>query len=295
MDFSSSPHHCTTTTITTTTSRSSSNGSSWCESDFTSEYLPSSWGSNSQEDVEQPEVQVDKKHYLPRVGEDCLETTTGTETYADVGHRGELWCHEKEQQSPVSVLDFEVGEDAEPFLSFTRSLANVERTRQSLMQKIQHFENLAKLEPFNLEEWMSMEENTKFEEEEELNEFEMKARELLTHVKTTSTVDIGKAEVEQLILDFFRDELSTKRCKSKKADDEFDCEMVSMAKAWVSGKYNGVHDWGIKHKKEAYVSDMDRRESWSNFEEEQKQLASEIETGVLGGLLDEVLVDLFLH
>ncbi len=87
MDFSSSPHHCTTTTITTTTSRSSSSGSSWCESDFTSEYLPSSWGSNSQEDVEQPEVQVDKKHYLPRVGEDCLETTTGTETYADVGHR----------------------------------------------------------------------------------------------------------------------------------------------------------------------------------------------------------------
>ena len=84
LDFNSSPNRCTTTTITTgsTNTTCSSNSSSWCESDFTSEYLPS-WGRNSQDNVVN-EVEVGKK-YLPRVGEDCLKTTTGTETYADVG------------------------------------------------------------------------------------------------------------------------------------------------------------------------------------------------------------------
>lgn len=159
------------------------------------------------------------------------------------------------------------------------------------MQKIQVFESLAKLEPFNQEECMSMEENTKFDEEEP-DEFE-KVSELF--VKTASTVDIGSAGVELLLLDFFRDELTTKRCQTKMDDDEFDSEVVSKANAWVRGEQNGLHEWGIEHKREAYISDMYRRERWSNFEEEQEELAFEFETGILGDLLDEVLVDLFLH
>ncbi|KAL4621763.1 hypothetical protein ACB092_06G252600 [Castanea dentata] len=292
LDFNSSPSHCTTTTITTgsTNTTCSSNNSSWCESDFTSEYLPSWGGGNSQDNVVN-EVDVGKK-YLPLVGEDCLKTTTGTETYADVGPNGELWCDEKEQQSPVSVLNFQVGEGEESFSSFTRSLANMERTRQNLLQKIQLFESLAKLEPFNQEECMSMEENTKFDEEEP-DEFEKKVSELF--VKTRSTVDIGNAGVELLLLDFFRDELTTKRCQTKMDDDEFDSEVVSTAKAWVRGEHNGLHEWGIEHKREAYISDMYRRERWSNFEGEQEELAFEFESGILGDLLDEVLVDLFLH
>jgi hypothetical protein len=167
-------------------------------------------------------------------------------------------------------------------------------TRQNLMQKIQQFENLAKLE-----EWMPMEENSRFEEEEEEeNEIERKVRELLNHVKATSSIDIGKAKVDKLFFDFFSDELmSSKRCQIKKDDDddEFNCEMVSMATAWMKGDHNGLHEWGIEHKKEAYVSEMDRRERWSSFEEEQEEIALEIETRVLGCLVDEVLADLFLH
>lgn len=171
-------------------------------------------------------------------------------------------------------------------------------TRQNLMQKIQQFENLAKLEPFDLEEWMPLEENTRFEEEEEENEIEKNVRELLNDVKATSSVDISKAKVEKLLFDFFSDDLmSSKRCQSRKDDDddEFNCEMVSMAKAWMKGNHNGLHEWGIEHKKEAYVSEMDGRERWSSFEEEQEEIALEIETRVLGCLMDEVLVDLFLY
>lgn len=165
-------------------------------------------------------------------------------------------------------------------------------TRQSLMQKIQLFESLAKLEPCNQEECVSSEENTKFDEEEP-DEFEKKVSELF--VKTTSTVDIGNAGVELLLLDFFRDELTTKRCQTKMDDDEFDSEVVSTGKAWVRGEHNELHEWGIEHKREAYISDMYRRERWSNFEGEQEELAFEFESGILGDLLDEVLVDLFLH
>lgn len=47
LNFSSSPHHCTTVTTTTgSTSFTSSGRSSWCDSDFTAEDLPS-WCSNS--------------------------------------------------------------------------------------------------------------------------------------------------------------------------------------------------------------------------------------------------------
>lgn len=72
-DFATSPHHCTTTTGSTSTT-CSSNGSSWCESDFTSEYLPPSWSSTSQECGE-TEVHLGKK-YLPCVGRDYVEAAS---------------------------------------------------------------------------------------------------------------------------------------------------------------------------------------------------------------------------
>lgn len=78
-------YYCTTTNSSNTTCSSSSNGSSWCESDFTSfEYLlsSSSWHGKSKECGEH-EVKVGKK-YLPSVGRDCLEVTAGTESYADM-------------------------------------------------------------------------------------------------------------------------------------------------------------------------------------------------------------------
>ncbi|GMI95779.1 TON1 Recruiting Motif 9 [Hibiscus trionum] len=97
-DFApSSPHHCTTATTTTTTTGSntpcSSNGSSWCDSDFTSEYSPSD---------EYGENEVGKK-LSPCVGKDPMETKTTTKTAGtDMGPR--YANEEAEQHSPVSVL-----------------------------------------------------------------------------------------------------------------------------------------------------------------------------------------------
>lgn len=56
-------HHCATTATngSTNSSCSNSNWSSWCDSDFTAEDLPS-WGTSSED-------------YLPGVGSDCMKAT----------------------------------------------------------------------------------------------------------------------------------------------------------------------------------------------------------------------------
>ncbi|KAF2315356.1 hypothetical protein GH714_038913 [Hevea brasiliensis] len=98
-DLASSPHHCTTTTTASTPCSScSNNGSSWCDSDFTSEY-------GNFDEYGENEV---SKGYLRRVGEDkdSKEQTTNYTNKA-VGIKEK----EKQQHSPVSVIDIEFEED----------------------------------------------------------------------------------------------------------------------------------------------------------------------------------------
>ncbi|GLT62217.1 hypothetical protein SLA2020_348710 [Shorea laevis] len=233
VDFTSSPQHCTTATVTTTTTGStntpcSSSGSSWCESDFTSEYSPEECG---------------EKH-LPCVGEELLmEPAIATAPEPAPGPKGELDYEDEEQQSPVSVPGFQYEEDEESISSFNQSLANVERTKQNLMQKIQRFECLAKMDPTNLEEW-----------------------------------------IEELT-------------RNKKYDrhNKGDEEMVRVAKAWMDGEHGGIVDWRAEDKREIFVKDMDGGLRWSKFEEEEENVACEVECGLMNHLLDELLGDLFSY
>ncbi|KAJ9171315.1 hypothetical protein P3X46_014702 [Hevea brasiliensis] len=98
-DLASSPHHCTTTTTASTPCSScSNNGSSWCDSDFTSEY-------GNFDEYGENEV---SKGYLRRVGEDKdskEQTTNYTNTAVGLKEK------EKQQPSPVSVIDIEFEED----------------------------------------------------------------------------------------------------------------------------------------------------------------------------------------
>ncbi|KAE8685102.1 Sterol-4alpha-methyl oxidase 1-1 [Hibiscus syriacus] len=103
-DFASSSSPQTTTTTGSSTP-CSSNGSSWCDSDFTSEYLPSDeYGEN--------ETDILGKKFSPCVGKDPMETTTTTttktaaNTYMGPKHASE----ETEPKSPQCVFDFEHGD-----------------------------------------------------------------------------------------------------------------------------------------------------------------------------------------
>lgn len=85
-DLAASPdYHCTAATTTTGSMNStpcSSNGSSWCDSDFTSEYLPSSSGNSEGYSVH--DVELGNK-FLPCVGRNSTKATTGAAVNTAVG------------------------------------------------------------------------------------------------------------------------------------------------------------------------------------------------------------------
>ena len=147
----------------------------------------------------------------------------------------------------------------------------------------------------DFDSWMSPEEDINLEEED--NGIEVRALELLNFVRATGlTPESCEDKMEdKLILDFFREELAGAQRNNQK-DDEFDREIVSKAEAWISGKYIAPFEWGVEHKKEAFVRDMQKGGKWNNkFEDEQEELALEIETAVLEFLVDELSVDLLLQ
>ncbi|GAV89871.1 hypothetical protein CFOL_v3_33283 [Cephalotus follicularis] len=280
-DFASTPNHCTGSTFSTPSG--SSDGSSLCDSDFTVEYSPH-WSGNPKE------FHGNKKKNLPCVGGDPTEVTTETTTNSAVGPKEdeELACEDKEQHSPVSVLHFQFSE-AELFSSIHQSLANGETgAKQRLMQKIQRFRTSAKMEPMNLETCRLVEDNTHFKDdhepnEEEPNEVEYRARQLLNQVKATNSLVNFKDNVDQLLLDLFRVELSSKRDNEIK-NDEFDYEMVRIAKSWLNGEH--------EHKRVVYAEGMDVEWMWSKFEVGQQELALEIANEVFKILVDELLVEI---
>ncbi|RVX00972.1 hypothetical protein CK203_022834 [Vitis vinifera] len=227
----------------TTTATTSSNGSSWCGSDFTADYVQS-WSGNSEEYSGANAVKVGEK-YLPGVGDGNANTTTRTTMSIDAG---ELRCEEKEQHSPVSVLDCPFTEDAEPFSFFIRD-----------------------------------------EEEEEAEE---KAMQLLDQVKAAGSVEFSKANLnDDLLLEFFRDELMKISRGNQTVDKEVDAEILKIAEAWLKGEF----EWGVETEKEACIRDMERGGRWRKFEEEEEEMALELEVLVFEILEDELLGDLFVN
>ncbi|KAJ6338092.1 hypothetical protein OIU76_007715 [Salix suchowensis] len=251
-DLPPSPHHCTTTT-TRSTSTTPRSGSSWCDSDFTSDYLPC-WNGNSDESVEnEAEAEAGKK-FSPCVGEDSLELTTETKRYTKVGPKED---EEEQQHSPASVIEFQFEEDEESSSSFHQCLATLDRTREKIMEKIRRFESLANLDPVNLDKWMSMDENIssgeddgddehsddlegiretnmiKDDEEEDINKVEEKAWNLLNQAKETGVECCNDVNLD-LLLNFFRDELATGTYETRK--NGIDLELLTKAKAWIKGE-----------------------------------------------------------
>ncbi|XP_058225542.1 uncharacterized protein LOC131334514 [Rhododendron vialii] len=273
-----------TTTSTGSASSSNTSATSWCDSDFTAEELPC-WGGNSCEYLE-------GKRFSP-------EVSVGGDSDSTVDPKGDASCEEiKEQNSPVSVLNFPIQEDEQSFSPFHQCLENLERRKHMLLQDLEHFEHLStKLGPTNVEDKCLDEEYSDCKEYHGDHDDkcvqkgggnEEKARQMLNHIRTTSSLETREASVDQLLLDFFSNELGTSRNQN---DARFDCGILRVAEDWVSGKYESF-EWEMEGKREAFVRDMERGERWKKFEEEIEELAMEMEAWVLDYLVDELVVDL---
>ncbi|KAK1376242.1 hypothetical protein POM88_032435 [Heracleum sosnowskyi] len=243
LDFSSSPHHCTTVTTTTgsTSTRSSSGRSSWCDSDFTAEDLPS-WCSNSSELLGETVAQRSKSQLLDG----------GMNKYCD---------EDKEQNSPVCVLDYVSQEEDESFSYFHQT----PRRSQTRTELSANKNNVTR--------------------EEEADGVEEKAMQLLNEIKTSISNSVECLEIDQefLLLDFFMQQLSD----NKKGDDE----LLKVAKDWIKGQADGSLEWEIVGKKEFSIRDMERGVKWNKFDEDEQELGLEIENQLLNQLVDELLSD----
>ncbi|KAJ0250039.1 Uncharacterized protein HA466_0142500 [Hirschfeldia incana] len=277
------PHQYTAKTMTTITGSSTGSDtscSSWCDSDFTSEFLPSSsWGGA----VEKEEGGENYK--LQCVGEDSCTAVTDADTV--VGPE----C-EEEQNSPVSVLELQHDEASDS--SFSQCLDNVERTKQKLMQTIERFENLANISPFNLDdEWdeeSCKDESCDTEIEEDEDEVEEKAGELWDRVKEKHAIWIHE---EHLIMDYFRDELM--QITNETHHQHFEEQLVGEAKRWLEGRRASELECGTaEQRRQACAKEIERLE-WNEkrMKEEREEVAMHVEDGLFSLLLSETLNALF--
>ncbi|KAE8694609.1 Detected protein of unknown function [Hibiscus syriacus] len=240
-----------------TTSRVSSNTSSnsWAESEFTEDVLQSSSG-NSESSSENDVV-----------ASNVVGVTAGEDSINFTGEQD--WRNEegKEQFSPVSVLDFPFDdvshfEDGSPYV-------------EGRKQKVPRFQSLAQLQPVDLQKRIAM---TELEENDKL----------LKLLKTKIPSQIFKFMDDNLLLDFFRETLTVD-------DDKAEEELYMEFEDCINGDCEDVFvGWETQEGRKAYLKEMERKENWRNFKEEEEGVGSALELEVFSSLVDELLTELFL-
>ncbi|KAJ3680048.1 hypothetical protein LUZ60_016326 [Juncus effusus] len=267
-------------------SSSGSSSSSWSQSDCTgSDFLCSSNGSSE---------------FLPDVAEE--------EKRSPAGHGGRdeekvIEEQEKEQLSPVSVMDFpfeeeeeeeeEIEEENETCSSESESSC-FERAKEELLQKLRRFECLAELEPMNLNDQFSAvddESSGHVSSDEDYTEqpsIRTQALELLCQIKTNS---INSDCLESLLTDFFTEELNNSNCNKNNKSD-YGLKLVEFVRKWVEGESECWEERECRGEME--IGQMEVNGRWRGFEGEKDDVAADLGFRVLEDLLDEVVLDLVL-
>ncbi|KVH89134.1 uncharacterized protein LOC112526672 [Cynara cardunculus var. scolymus] len=268
-----SPSRCTATTTATTTTSAGTPRSSWCDSDFTVGDSPV-WCRGFSGDIEV----ADKKNFHINVasGDRIRQNTRDPKDHI-------VREEEEEQFSPISVLDF-AQEHEETFSSFHQILANMDRRNFMLKQQIQEFENLIVAEDHSL-----VNKNIELDDVESFI-VEEKAIELMNQVKTTTSIEESNSNMDYLLLDFFRDELFTK--KGLETDSEFESRVLRVAKSWIRGESDESLEWEIEGTREMCVREIEKIINLKDFKEDKQEIGIEIASMVFDHLLDELSSDL---
>ncbi|XP_050226935.1 uncharacterized protein LOC126676714 [Mercurialis annua] len=280
-----------------TSSSSNSKSSSWSESEFSgnSESYSSSTSKNG--------VVLSDEKVLP----------SGQKVSDGVGVTiAKEWANEeeeKEQFSPVSVLDCPYQDDEEESNSspFQRKLDRMEGGKQKLAAKTRSFESVAQVEPVKLEkriELAGLEDNYDLVKSpiqtssmSAVDVKEEKAQQLVNLIKTTTTPSNSltfKAN-DGLLLDFFREKSVEKNIGMVKEEEEIKelfKQELEIVKDWINGHPQDMFlGWEVKDNRLVYIKDMERSAEWRNLNEEQEELILELELAVFTDLVNEVLLD----
>ncbi|KAF9685777.1 hypothetical protein SADUNF_Sadunf03G0089400 [Salix dunnii] len=225
---------------------------------------------------------------------------------------------EKEQFSPVSILDSPFQDDEEETSSpFHRSLVRMEGTRQKLMQKIKRFESLAQLDPVDLKKRIAMadledecvespmqhcsmsinsDKNDIFSETRAENGTEKDAQELLDHVKSTIASHGLSPKLDSLLLRFFEEKIVENNASGSMNGlyKEFE-QVLEVAQDWMNGRPKEMFlGWEVMESRHLYLRDMEKNGKWDNVDQEKDEVALKLEVEVFNSLIEEAVLDYIL-
>ncbi|KAI0500114.1 hypothetical protein KFK09_018322 [Dendrobium nobile] len=248
-------------------------------------------------------------------GEESRRPPTGCQEPEEICGKVGMDCpfeEEKEQLSPVSVMDFPYQDEDEDEAvveqpsaispCFEQSIINIERTKNQLLQMIRRFETLANLEPVDLDHSFACTEasakttvRVETDEEEEGNENEARQRRRRTASaflrRITDNCSLPPCG-EKLLFDFFVEGLSfDEDCRrGKKRGCAGNEDLLRLASDWVAGGGRVAEKDG-----DVAVREMERcGKGWNCFDEEEETMAVEMTGGVVTWLMDELVDDLLV-
>ncbi|KAK6117105.1 hypothetical protein DH2020_049150 [Rehmannia glutinosa] len=313
-----------------TTTSDDGKSKSWSGSDFTASSECTSGNSSSKVNLDLPEVRNDTVELLENgdVSTDSITTSDISDASTNSStktHVQKQWSvnEDKEQFSPVSVLDCPFDDDEEVSSPFQHRLAHMEGTQKKLMKKIQRFGCLAQLEPVSLAKQFALlpesnnvstisplqhssasigetviSENIEEEQEQEgdENQAEQMALDLLKQMNTSPSYDI-KYKADKLLLDFFREKITAHQnvhSQRQWGENSFDEEMLEEAENWIDERKPRelFLEWEVPKNRQAYINDMEKGREWKSLDQENKEVALELEDEVFAALLNELLLDI---
>nr|KYP55585.1 hypothetical protein KK1_001802 [Cajanus cajan] len=226
----------------------------------------------------------------------------------------EYWANEKEQFSPVSILDCPFEDEDDIYNSHFNSTSTIlsfsEGAKHKHMQKRRHFESATQLEPVVLEKRFArlelkdephnhsskqcsiLKRNDNKLRRDNIGIIEENARDLLNFVKRSIPSNSLIVKAENLLFDFFKQSIG----ESEDIDHSKKFQLCKVAEDWIHGQPQEQYlGWEVQGGRCVYISEMDKCGEWKNFDKEIQQLAMELGNEVLANLVNELVLDLTTH
>lgn len=207
----------------------------------------------------------------------------------------------KQRLSPVSVMDFLSqdeddhgdenengngggvdGDDETASPTFQRSIANIRRASQELLQKIRQFEQLGDLDISDVDDATTATEDVSYnmaETESIADSDDVSAQGILDLLEASSS---GSSHCfQKLLVDFFRDDKTPRNLGRGKA-------LLETAQAWLDGQNCSLRPiWTV------VMTEIASIEQWRcSREDEKKQLAADLESDIISSLVEELVDEL---
>ncbi|GER34531.1 CAP (Cysteine-rich secretory proteins [Striga asiatica] len=236
-------------------------------------------------------------------------SSNASSTATDASTKNKQWSvsEDKEQFSPVSVLDCPFDDDDEVSSPYRHRLDCTDETQKKLVKKMKRFGCLEQLEPVSLAKQFESPtkktvpeiEDEQLDEEEDENRAQQKALNLLNEMENSLLLSPGiKMKADKLLLDFFKEKIINKQKNTHSQNpcggSSFEKEILDEAENWVNERKPRelFLGWEVERNRAAYVKDMEKSDEWRSFDRENDEVALELEGEVLSSLMNELLVDI---